>query len=91
MLVLIAVIIDGVDVAKSVHIFMFFLTVPAGILGAEFMQVLQGYGLLPTNEVFLAALVWFVYFCVGYIQWVWLVGGIITWLTNKCQAQRAAG
>ncbi len=84
------VIIDGVDVAKGIAIFMFILTVPAGILGALFMGLLQDYGLLPTREVFLAVLVWFVYFCFGYIQWVWFVGGIIGWLARKYRSRRAS-
>lgn len=81
----------AVDVAMGVSVFMFFLTVPASVLGVLFMNLLQGYGLLPTREVFLAVFAWFVYFCVGYLQWVWFVGGILDWLSRKYRSRRAVG
>ncbi len=88
---LVVAIIDGVDVAESVAIFMFILTVPVGVLGAELMNVLQGYGLLPASGVSLLVFVWLVYFCAGYIQWVWFVGGIIIWFAKKAQSWRDTG
>ncbi len=46
---LIAVGVDGVDVAKSVSILMFLLAMPASMLGALLMGLLQDAGLLPVR------------------------------------------